>query len=287
MGSTEELSLHNLRYSLVLRSPAGIVMDEVFIDHIMETSFSRDKDGYGVWRWGDESPGSSNGGSVHASVKELILSLAFSSIKEAWDEASQLFGFSFDTVIHFVQRSVDLFIERFVSLLSTLVVDVSLFIRIEIEDASGSAGGGIEVCLNAEGKAVSKFLEWIYHNIRILIMNIKDPENSGDLISFPTDILEMCSISLLIFSEVETPVSVSKFASEGSEVPDKLSIGTKLSINLALPMDLIGHDTGDWKVSFGVQVIEAPAAVVSIFYDMTTTTSVSNLWLVKGELWEL
>ncbi len=274
------------RFHIILRSPSGVVLDDVWIDGVQGDSIGRDNDGFGIWKWGDPTPGSSNGGSQGISIKGMILSIAFSSIKEAWEEAYHLYGLSFETVVHFIQRSVELFLERFIAMISELIVDIRVFLTMEVEDASGSAGGGVELSLRADGEAVALFLEWIYENILILIENIKDPDSSGNLITFPYEILEMCYISILFFTEVETPISVSDMAPEGVQIPDSLTLGFNAEVNLALPMELIGKDIGSWHVSFGILVMEAPSAIVSIFYDVTSFSSTTDLWLIKGEIWE-
>jgi len=57
-------------------------------------------------------------------------------------------------------------------------------------------------------------------------------------------------------------------------------------VNLALPASLLGMDAGNWKVEFGVKVREAPDAIVGIFYDVSSFSATSDLWLIRGAVWE-
>lgn len=273
-------------YHVVLRSPSGLIMDDVRIEDAEDGAYARDKDGFGIWRWKESTPASPNSEGASVSIKTMIISMAFTSIKEAWSEAYDLFGFSFDTVTHFLERAVELFMERFLAMISELVIDVRIFLKLEIEDASGSAGGGLELSLRAEGEAVALFLEWLYHNIRIIVSNVKDPKSSGDLVEFPLHVLEKCWITLMVFAEIETPVSVGNMAPEGTNIPDSLTYGFSGSVNLALPLDLMGKDIGDWRASFGVKVMEAPPSVVSLFYEVDEFGGTTDLWILKGEIWE-
>lgn len=269
-----------------MRSSDGRIMDEVSIDCIEEGVISRDKDGYGVWRWGEGTPGSSNGGSETVSIKSLILSLVLSAIKEAWSEAYSVHGLSFDTLIHFLERSLDLFMERILEMISVLIIDVQMFLSLEVEDASGTGGVGFELALTADGEAVSRFLGWLYENICILVSRITTPQSAGDMVEFPLEIMEMCRISLSVFTEVETPISVSDLAPEGVDIPDSLRLGMKNEVNLALPLELMGMDVGNWEISFGVMIADAPDALVSLFYDVTSYTATSDLYLIQGMIWE-
>jgi len=277
----EGISVHFL-----LISPSGLLMDDVIVEGIHDGSIGRDRDGFGIWSWCDPTPSSPNGPPPPMSMKSLILSLALSSVRDAWDEAFSLYGLSFDTLVHFLERSIELFIERFISMVRELIIDVRLFFSLEVEDASGSAGGGLEISLRADGEAVARFLEWLSSNIGVLVQNLRDPKNSADMSGFPLDILEDCWITLMIYSEVETPVSVEKFAPEGTDIPDSLTLGCTGSVNLALPASLLGMDAGNWKVEFGVKVREAPDAIVGIFYDVSSFSATSDLWLIRGAVWE-
>jgi hypothetical protein len=272
---------------LILRSPAGLVMDEIHLEALSMGILARDRDGFGIWRLSDPTPGEENSDARSYSIRSIIISIALSSIKEAWNESYGMFGLSFETAGHFLKRSVELFMERFLALVSQLVIDARIFLKIEIEDASGTGGGGLELSLRAEGEAIALFLEWLYQNILIILDNIKDPRSAGEMRTFPIDILEKCWITLLIFSEVETPITLSDMASEDIEIPDSLTFGFSGSINLALPLDLMGCDVGLWRVSFGVLLVEAPPSIISIFYDVEEFDGTTDLWLLKGEIWEV
>lgn len=271
---------------LILRSPSGLIMDDVLIEEREDGSFSRENDGFGVWRWVEGTPGSQNSNSKHLDIRSVIISLAISSLKEAWEIAYGEYGLSFQTVTCFLENTVDLFIRRFTAMVAEIVVDVRLFLQVEIEDATGTGGGGMELSLRAEGEAVAVFLEWIYENIKVLISNMKDPNKSGDLIGFPVYILEECWITVLFYSEVETPVQIKKVAVDAVEIPDDLLIGYTGSINLAFPAGLLGIDAGGWSLEFGLMIMEAPASIVSLFYDIGSFSSKTDLWIVQARVWE-
>jgi hypothetical protein len=64
-----------------------------------------------------------------------------------------------------------------------------------------------------------------------------------------------------------------------------LTIAVAGRFNIALPFRLLGRDIGDWKVSAGVFVKDAPSALVSIFYDVNSIDSTKELWLLRVSVW--
>ncbi len=266
---------------VVLRSPSGELMDDIKTDDVRSGSLSRDKDGFGVLRWTDGTPGASNGGDLTITLSSLILSIALDSLKEAYDEATSLYPLSFEMVIHLVERAIDLFIERLVAVIRELVIDVRLFIHVEVEDASGSGGFGLELSFIALGDAVADLLEWLYLNIKALLTDILSGSGSGSYVAFPVHILEDCFVELLVFSQVETPVPLSKMATPGVEIPDSLTMGIVGGFNIALPLRLLGTNVGSWSVYGGVYIMECPSSIVSLFYDLASVGTVSDLWLLR------
>jgi hypothetical protein len=271
---------------IVLRSPSGIVLDDLEAD-LSETGwFSRDADGFGIWRFGEGTPGYQNGGSLPTNIKTLLISIALTSIKEAWTHAYETFGISFDMVVPFLEKAIDLFMERFLALVRELVIDVRMFISLEIEDSSGSAGGGYELSFQADGEAVSEFLGWLYDNIKIFISNLADPQSAGNYRSFPWEILSRCYIGLDIFMEMEMPVPVAKMAPEGANLPDSFMLAITSKVNLAIPLKLMGKDVGGGLVSLGVYVMDAPDAIVSLFYDIGNIGLQQDFYLLRATIWE-
>ncbi|MBN1389479.1 MAG: hypothetical protein JXA22_02440 [Candidatus Thermoplasmatota archaeon] len=271
---------------IVLRSPSGLVWDDLEADLTVPGWLSRDADGYGVWRHTMGTPGYQNGGALPTDIRSLLVSIALTSLKEAWTEAYRAYGLTFDVIVPFIERSIDLFMERFLSVVRELVIDVRLFLSVEIEDASGTAGGGLELSFQADGEAVASFLGWLYENIKIFIGNLADPRNSGDYRSFPLEILSRCYIGLDIFMEVEMPGPVAKMAPEGVDLPDSFVLAIMGKVNLAFPMKLLGRDVGGTIISLGVYVKDAPDAIVSLFYDIGNIGMTQDLYLLRATIWE-
>ncbi len=269
---------------ILLRSPSGEIWDRADIDSVEGGWFSRDMDGFGVFRWGEGSPGVANGGGVF-SLSSLIISILTSSISEAWKEAYSLYGLSFNCLVHLVQRGIELFVERVVSAIRELVIEVRMFMELKVSNAgTGTAGVGLQLAFIAEGEAFARFLQWVYENIVSLIENIKNPQGSFSLSSFPLDILAYCHIEMRLFAEVEMPSALAKMVPDSAQLPDSLNLGIVGRFNLALPLRLMGVDVGPWKVSMGVVVLEPPLALVSFFYDVPPGVS-CELWLLKATIW--
>ncbi|MCU0798308.1 MAG: hypothetical protein MUC62_01380 [Candidatus Thermoplasmatota archaeon] len=271
---------------VLLRSPSGELLDDIETEDVRSGSISRDRDGYGVLRWTEGTPGASNGGSIPLGLSSLIFSIAMDSLKEAYDEATSLYPVSFEMVVHLVERAIDLFVERLVSVIRELVMDVRLFIHIEIEDASGSGGFGLELSFIALGDAVADLMEWLYLNIKAFMMDLMSGAGSGSFVAFPIDILEDCFVELLVFSQVETPVPLSKMAPPGVEIPDSLTMGIVGGFNMALPLRLLGMEVGSWSVYGGVYIMECPSSIVSLFYDLASVGTISDLWLLRMSIRE-
>ncbi|MGA1872251.1 MAG: hypothetical protein ACMUHY_01140 [Thermoplasmatota archaeon] len=271
---------------LVLRSSSGSVLDEVEVDLSRDGWLSRDADGFGVWRSSKGTPGYGNGGSLPTDIRSLLVSIALSSLKEAWKESFAAYGLCFDVIAPFLERAIDLFMERFLSLVRELVTDVRLFLAIEIEDASGSAGGGLEMSFQADGEAVAGFLGWLYENIKVFILNIADPQNAGNYREFPWEILNRCYIGLDLFMEVEMPGPVAKMAPDSANLPDSFTLAVMAKVNLALPISLLGKDVGGFVISLGVYIKDAPDSIVSLFYDIDDIGLTRDFYLMKATIWE-
>ena len=273
-------------FSIVLRDPSGIVMDDVEFDEVEDGWFSRDADGYGVWRWGEGSPGESNSEVGAFSFTSIIISMALDSIEEAWKEAEGLYGLSFDGLIHFVQRALDLFVERVLEAVSELVLDARMFLKIKVVLGAGASGGlGIELSFLAEGEAVAKLLEWVYENVKVFFSHITDPKGSGDYASFPIEIVELCHLEIALITEVETPSALSKF-SPGADLPDEITLGVSGRMSLSLPLNLVGLYSGGWSLSLGVFIQGAPPAIVNLFYDLGSSGGEVDIWILRAEIWE-
>jgi hypothetical protein len=271
---------------IILRSPSGLVIDDLDADLSKTGWFSRDADGYGIWRSCDGTPGYQNGGALPTDLRSLLISIALTSIKEAWILAYETYGMTFDVVVPFLEKAIDLFMERFLSVVRELVIDVRMFISFEIEDSSGSAGGGLELSFQADGEAVSEFLGWLYDNIKIFIENLADPQSAGNYRTFPWEILSRCYIGLDIFIEMEMPVPLANMAPKGIDLPDSFTLAISAKVNLAIPLKLMGKDVGGGSVSLGVYIVDAPASIVSLFYDVGNPGLQQDFYLLRASIWE-
>jgi hypothetical protein len=271
---------------VMIRDPSGIVMDRITVKGPREGWYSRDADGYGVFRWGNGTPGWSNGGMASFSFAALLVQLTRSSLEEAWTEVIGAYGLSFDSVVRFIQEAMDRFVERVCSAIAELIVDARMFISMKIAAGTGaSAGFGAELAFIAEGEALAEFIGWLYDNVKVLIAKMFDPQGAGEYRAFPMTILEKCHIEAMVYSEVDTPKALSKLASKGKEFPTTLTLAVAGRINIALPFRLMGKDIGDWKVSAGIFIMDAPRELVTLLYDVGSTETTIELWLLHFSVW--
>ncbi|MFW3146994.1 MAG: hypothetical protein ACMUIE_09305 [Thermoplasmatota archaeon] len=271
---------------VLLRGPSGLIWDDVCIGEVENGWYSRDADGYGVWRWGGGTPGERNSGSHPGDIRTLLISIAISSIKEAWSITYGEYGLSFDMVVPFLQRALELFMERFLSVVRELVIEVMMFLDVLITDSSGTAGSGLELFFSADGEAVADFFDWLYGNLKVLVMKLTDPTGAGNFQGFPMDILYRCRIGLMVFSEVELPISLGSFSPPGVELPDSVRIAVSGSFTLSFPMMLLGMKTGGFSLSLGVYIMDAPNEMVSLFYDVISAGLASDLWMLRIDIWQ-
>ncbi|MFO8051366.1 MAG: hypothetical protein R6V01_06670 [Thermoplasmatota archaeon] len=269
-----------------LRDPSGVLFDDVEIEEPERGWFSRDADGYGVWRWGDGSPGSPNSFSTPGDIRTILISIAISSLKEAWEVTYEEYGLCFDMVAPFLETALDLFMERFLAVVRELVMDVMMFLDVMITDSTGTAGAGIELFFSADGEAVADFFEWLYVNLKVFIAKIGDPSGAGDYSSFPWEILHRCRVGVMFFGEIEMPEAISKMAPENVPLPDSFRLAVQGSFSISFPMLLLGMDVDGFSISLGVYIMEAPSELISLFYDVTSTGMTTNLWLLKVEIWQ-
>jgi hypothetical protein len=57
-------------------------------------------------------------------------------------------------------------------------------------------------------------------------------------------------------------------------------------VNLAIPLKLMGKDVGGGYVSLGVYIMDAPDAIVSLFYDIGNIGLQQDFYLLKAAIWE-
>ncbi|MGA1822596.1 MAG: hypothetical protein ACMUIG_08710 [Thermoplasmatota archaeon] len=282
----ESIEIGSSGLELILRDPSGRILDDVALEQTEDDFYSRESDGWGVWRWCEGSPGSPNGRTGQFSFTSLLLGIVVSSLKEAWNEAYSLHGLTFQTLSHFIERAVDLFVERALSAVGELVLDVRLFIDIKIAAGAGvSAGLGIEIAFLAEGDAVARFLNWVYDNVKIFLGNLMNPGGAGDYTRFPLEILSDCYLEASFFFEVETPQALSKMAPEGANIPTTLNLGVSGRMSISLPLILAGVNLNGWEIGAGVYIVDAPPPLISMFYEIPPATDQVDLWILRAFVW--
>lgn len=273
--------------TVVLRSALGDVLDEVKVEWERSGWFSRDNDGFGVFRMSEGTPGEANRdtGMAGFDLRTLFLSLLVSSILEAWEEAYSLYGLSFNMLVHLVQRAIELLIERIISAVAELVLEVRAFVEIKLGNAgTGTAGAGFLLEFVADGDAFATFLMWVYENVLALIERLLSPEGGGGFSSFPIEVIGGCSLGAVVFGEVEMPPSVSRLVPDAVGMPGSLNIAVSMRFGLGILMDLMGLEVDEWEVSVGVLIRSAPAPLLSMLYDVNPMVN-NDLWLLRGRMW--
>ncbi|UCG69339.1 MAG: hypothetical protein JSV09_16435 [Thermoplasmata archaeon] len=248
-----------------------------------KNTWQRTYDGSVIWKL-KESTKLEQNGEGEIDIKTVIKDALNDSFRLAWNEFWDK-EFSLESIVEFVQDWIHNFIEMVVTVISHVVQKVYIFFDLEIEDVSGSAGGGIRISLGIDGEGVVALLRWLIETIETFIHNICDPSNPKDYPTIPKSIPEQMYVRFEVYFEIGTPKIIQKIS---TEPPPDCRLSIAVQVNIPALVALIGWDWGDWEVIFGVYLARFPSRSVSnILGTSDDKDTYVDLWLLKARVYEI
>ena len=160
-------------------------------------------------------------------------------------------------------------------ILGRMIVEMSLFIELALQDYSRSFSGGIRLSLVMTGDGVRDSLLWISSAVQQAISGITNPTLAA-LGRRPLEtILDDVHIRFSAYASAGLPRILSD-AVQGAE----FRLAGCVQVNLAA---LIPSETGqqNWSVSFGVLFEEVPGRLLNLLYPVDADKS-ADCWLFKA-----
>ena len=260
--------------ALTLKDPHGAVVDKTPTMKDAEDdglTIQRVFDGSTRWELADGSMGRSNDGYPLESVLSAgdIKDIVWSAVEDAFGDVGYITdGVSMSEFLEsLVLNTLDGLIEH----VTGQIVEAAVYIEVEVEDVTGSAGGRMAISLRTDGELAEDILKYVAGKAWELALNARNPYDIDLGDSFADEI----DLQVVFSAGVGFP----ELLSDGNDVPG-LDVGVMFRANLASIGGLLGWGAGTPEVSFGVGVLGCPLAAVPSA--LTADESCErDLWLVR------
>ena len=272
---------------LVLLDEEGKIIDETPVRKDPgegdDKTWQRRYDGSVVWKFNESTKMDTNMPENFNFKTEIIAALK-ASFNIAFDALREK-DLCLDAVIEFVQDWIRTFIDFVIILICDVVQKVYVYLDILIEDASGSAGGGIRLSLGIDTIGLEALLRWLVEAVETFIYNILNPANPESYPSVPKTVPEHMYVRFGVYLQIGTPKIIKKI-SEGAE--DTCTLMIAVQANLPALASLLGYEWGDWEVVFGVFLDHFSSKSLSKSLGTSDDPDAYvDLWLLWGRVYEL
>ncbi|MDO5853327.1 MAG: lamin tail domain-containing protein [Thermoplasmata archaeon] len=258
-----------------LYDPDGNLVDETPIK--ADTSdngdtWQRKFDGSTEWVLDTGTQGKSNAGSALGAV------IAPSEMKDCvWDAVEKAFGKvgsiqDVDTLVTFIQYLVRYTIEEVIGVVTAQIVDASVYVSVDVSDATSTASSGIRVALRTDGDMVEDCLKYVAGQVESLLLGMKNPYRIDPLEAFTENVdLEVSAHARIGFPEI---------LSKSDDMPE-VDIAAVFRANLASLTKVLGVDTGDAGIEFGLLIRDCPEVLIPSKLSAKDGME-HDLWLFKA-----
>jgi hypothetical protein len=273
--------------SLVLLDPAGLIVDStpMLADAANDDrTWQRSWDGGPKWIFAQGTMGNSNGVPVLLATSDFIAKALFEAFKQAFTETQlQEVTASLDFLVLFAKRVLNDFIENMISLVGEIVHEVTFFIKVTVNDASGSAGAGFRTSFVVTGGAIVELLRWLIHSFATFIVNLGRASHPIAYPTFPREFFAGLYVRFELLFEVGVPRMVRVLGATGI-VGQRFECAVVVSPNMPALGKIVGKDWGNWSIDFGVCLSGVPKEFASAFL-LKDTGDLIDFWIVKARLY--
>ena len=269
--------LRNTNESLTLYDADGIESDATPAKNDSKNdnfTWQRETDASAKWVFKKGTKDAPNvGGKLSGSstLRAMLASCVTAAAEQAFKEmGAKIIGP--DGVALFLERTMNLTIEKAISMIADCVVSASIFIEIAVSDATGSAHAGIRFSLMLDREIVKDGLTWAVGQIRAMMNNIDNPTGMTPRQIVSDDVY----FQTMIFARVSAPKILGKLGGTG------VTAGLVISCNITALRNLMGKEGGTWKVGIGLVLEDIPAELVPMM--KLDTSKRTDLWLFRMTL---
>jgi len=273
--------------SLVLQDPAGLIADTtpMLSDGANDDrTWQRSWDGGPKWIFAQGTMGNSNGVPVLLASSDFIAKALFEAFKQAFTETQlQEVTASLDFLVLFAKRVLNDFIENMISLVGEIIHEVTFFIKVTVNDASGSAGIGFRTSFVITGGAIVELLRWLIHSFATFIVNLGRASNPIAYPAFPPGFFVGLYLKFELLFEVGVPKMIRMLGAAAS-AGQRFECAVVISPNMPALGKIVGKNWGNWSIDFGVCLSGVPKEFASAFL-LKDTGDLIDFWIVKARLY--
>ena len=239
-------------------------------------TWQRSYDGASEWELRTGSRGSSNGPVLLTEQSiEGLKDLIVTSFKESFEE--QMSGpLDMSLLRDIVAGAMSRIADRMLDSVERTISVLRFYLELGLDDLTGSAGGGINMGLEYDGRAVRDCLEWFIGAIGAVMNDPLNPLSAGSRAPVPAQTLaDHVFVQMGGYMEVRMPDLVRGIAEA------KLTVLGTIRISLG-SLGLIGGGSGT-EVEFGVVASALMGEKVSLGVGQSASACY-DVWLIKGTL---
>ncbi len=205
-----------------------------------------------------------------AMVKTAVLKVLTDSAVDTLSDMGTLK--SMDDLSKFFQVAVQNAITTMIEMIAGCLVEASIFLSIDVTDATGTGGGGFRAALMVDNDFAENGLKCLVGEIEALLFNMGNPYGIS-----PKDVLlNDVYLDVRVYAGISTP----KFLGNTDMFP-KTKLTVDIRANIAGLGRIVGCQDGEWKVVAGVMISDCPTALIPSALNPDRTMS-SDLWLIKA-----
>lgn len=173
----------------------------------------------------------------------------------------------------YFKRTMYAAIDAGIEALAGMIVEASIFVKVEFKDVASTVGSGFRVALSVDSGIIEQGLKCLVGEIGSLLFNLENPYglNAKDVIT------DNVYFGVTVYAGMTAPNFV-----KGLDLYPQVKLGVSVSSNLSGLISVFGEDTGTWNVKAGVCIMDCPTAVIPSALDPDMALD-SDLWLVKAE----
>jgi hypothetical protein len=276
-GGTNQLPVGE---SVVLRDSTGKEIDSTsfLTDYYNDDrTWQRSVDASERWVFKSETAGIANSFQPFpAKDIELWYNTLYDATMRAFAKIGQNI-FDLNGLASLIKNIITETVQIVAEILGRLIVEMSLFIELALQDYTQSVCGGIRLSLVITGDGVRDALLWISSAVQQALSGIANPTQA----SFGKRPLDMILDDVYIRFSAYATASLPRILADA--LPEaKFRLAGSIQVNIA---SLVPPENGrqNWSVTFGVLFEEVPGRLLNIFYPVDADKS-ADCWLFKATI---
>jgi len=273
--------------AIILTDPGGATVD---VTPMLRDTYNDARTNQRCWdggpRWVFEAGtmGGSNGAPVLLASTDFIAKALFEAFRQAFvDTQLQEVTASLDFLVLFAKRVLNNFIENLLSIVAEVIHEVVFYLKVTVNDASGSAGVGFRTSFVVTGAAIADLLRWLVHSLATFIVNLGRASHPIAYPSFPQEFFSGLYVRFELLFEVGLPRMVRLLGAVGS-LDQRFTCAVVISPNIPAFGRVAGKNWGNWSIDFGVCLAGVPKEFAAGFLTKDTGKYV-DFWVVKARLY--